>query len=59
MLNLFDLFKFFKKKNKDNKKNKSPNMALSGHIIFALKDGEIKITQLIINKILLSILNFL
>ena len=59
MLNLLGLFKFFKKKYRDNKKNKRPNIALSGHIILDLKEGEIKITQLIKNKIFLSILNFL
>ena len=59
MLNLLGLFKFFKKKYRKNKKNKRPNIALSGHIILDLKEGEIKITQLIKNKIFLSILNFL
>ena len=59
MLNLFGLLKFFKKKYNDTKKNKSPNIALSGHIIFDLKDGEIKITQLIKNKIFLSMSSFL
>ena len=59
MLNLLGLLKFFKKKYRENKKKKRPNIAQAGNIILDLKEGEIKITQLIKNKIFLSILNFL
>ena len=45
---------FLEKKYIAIKKNKRPSIALSGHIEFALKEGEIKIIQLKTSKIFLS-----